>query len=69
MNAMEFPSIVIDKKLHSKITKRFSQACKRGTKYDDLSRVRMKEIINKVYYDMPELRRIALEMIDNGFIK
>lgn len=62
-----FASIAIDKSLHKKITKRFSQICPRGTDYSKLSKVDMKQIVKYVYKDMPKLKEIAYEEINKHF--
>lgn len=57
----EIASVAIDKKLHQTITKRFRQACPIGTDYSRLSKKQLRNIVKKVYRDMPALKKIALE--------
>ena len=58
-----FLSIPLDKALHKKITQRWRKAIPYGTKYKNLKYSELKKAIEKVYYDMPELKKIALKWL------
>ncbi len=57
----EIASVAIDKELHKIISRRFRQACPLGTNYNKLTRKQVRNIIKKVYGDMPALKQIALQ--------
>jgi hypothetical protein len=66
-------SIPLDKKLHRKITKRYRKAFRYkrfGEKgHYNLTKKEMKLICKKVYHDIPELRKLALDHVDQIFKK
>ena len=58
----------MDIKLHRVITNRFKEEFSYSNKGEDerykrISYSRMVKIVNRVYYDMPELRKIALDQV------
>ena len=57
----EMAAVAIDKKLHKIITKRFRAECPPGTDYSKMSRKKLRNIVKKVYRDMPALKEIALK--------
>lgn len=64
----DWPCVALDKKLHRVITNRFKEEfsySKKGEdeRYKRISYSRMVKIVNRVYYDMPELRKIALDQV------
>lgn len=65
----KWPAVALDKNVHRTITNRFREACFYGKKYSVMTKKRLKSIVNEVYYDMPELRTIALEQIDNYYTR
>lgn len=61
----DYASVVLDKSLHKKITKRFNKVAPKGrTVYVTLGKTEMKRIVRYVYSDMPELRQLAMKQID-----
>lgn len=64
----DWPCVALDKKLHRVITNRFKKEFRYSKKGEDerykrISYSRMVKIVNRVYYDMPELRKIALDQV------
>ena len=68
-NADAFLSIPLDKDLHKIITKRWRQAIPYGTKYKNITYTQMKNAINYVYSDMPELKKTALKWFQQNWKK
>ena len=65
LSTNDYASVVLDKSLHKKITKRFNKVAPKGrTVYVTLGKTEMKRIVRYVYSDMPELRQLAMKQID-----
>ena len=65
----DFPAVALDKSTHAYITEKFRQAYGYNTQhkskyYSGLTKAKLKLIVNEVYGDMPELKKIALDQID-----
>ena len=66
-SADDFLSIPINKDLHKIITKRWRNVCGYGKGYDNITKKQMKQFINAVYYDMPQLKKYALKWLDKNW--
>lgn len=56
-------AVPVDKKLHRIITNRWRKEIKYGVNYTTLTKQQIIVAINKVYYDMPALKRYALKYL------
>ncbi len=65
----DFLSIPLTKDLHKIITKRWRKAVKYGTNYTKMSYLQVKKAVKKVYYDMPELQKMALQWVEKNWKK
>ena len=64
----EYPSVALSNSLHKEITRRWKIVLPRNKKkYEHLSKRQMLRAVKRVYYDMPELRKIAIKTIKKHY--
>ena len=64
----KWEAVVLDKKVHQKITKRFRRWKKYGSNYKKMTKEEVMQMVNWVYRDMPELRGIAQRQVKEHYI-
>lgn len=64
----KWPCVALSKEVHRIITNRFREEWGYGGR-KHLTKSELKALVNRVYRDMPELRRIALKQIDEHISK
>ena len=60
----DYPAIPISKDLHRVITNRWRKEIPYGTDYKKLNKKTLIKAANQVYKDMPELRKVAIKIIE-----
>ncbi|MCI9080515.1 MAG: hypothetical protein HFH68_16685, partial [Lachnospiraceae bacterium] len=69
IKAGDMLSIPLGKKLHREITNRWRKAIKYGTAYKNLTKKELIKASNKVYKDMPKIKRISKKWIKKNIRK
>ena len=64
-----FMSIPLEKELHKTITKRWRKEFKYGYKYSTITYSQMEKAIKNVYFDMPALKKVALDWFKKNWMK
>ena len=65
----DYPAIPISKDLHRVITNRWRKEIPYGTDYKKLNKKTLIKAANQVYKDMPELRKVAIKIIEKYYSK
>ncbi len=65
----DYPAIPISKDLHRVITNRWRKEIPYGTDYKKLNKKTLIKAANHVYKDMPELRKVAIKIIEKYYSK
>ena len=65
----DYPVIPISKDLHRVITNRWRKEIPYGTDYKKLNKKTLIKAANQVYKDMPELRKVAIKIIEKYYSK
>ena len=65
----DYPAIPISKDLHRVITNRWRKEIPYGTDYKKLDKKTLIKAANQVYKDMPELRKVAIKIIEKYYSK
>ena len=65
----DYPAIPISKDLHRVITNRWRKERPYGTDYKKLNKKTLIKAANQVYKDMPELRKVAIKIIEKYYSK
>ncbi len=69
INVNDYLSIPLSKQLHQTITSRWRKAIPYGTNYAKLSKSKLRNAINEVYYDMPWLKKEVLAWFERNWKK
>ncbi len=65
----DYPAIPISKDLHRVITNRWRKEIPYGTDYKKINKKTLIKAANQVYKDMPELRKVAIKIIEKYYSK
>lgn len=64
VNPNHFAAIPLEPSLHQEITNRWRRQFGYGMNYKTITKSKMKKAIHKVYYDMGDLEKVALQWVD-----